>query len=356
MAKVILTLPDGDTKIHTDTERDVHFYSVRMEPFRIYGLYNPQDGKPFRRLPEEVAKATSESVQKLNYNTAGGRVRFATDSEYIYVKTKTPYTYQLAFMSRVMLNGFDVFADGAYAGSIKPPVDFKDGFEEVLEFKTKKMRCIEINFPLYGCLDELYIGLRPGAALKAGKEYSDKRRIVYYGSSITQGAFACRPGNAYESIIARRLDCDYLNLGFSGSARAEDAMVYYIAGLDMDLFVCDYDHNAPDVEHLQNTHEKLYRAVRERHPGMPILFVTKPDFDWDPTGNAYRREVVYNTYIKALREGDTHVAFVDGQSLFHGADRECCTTDGCHPNDAGFVRMADVIGEQIRRLLYGGNV
>ena len=75
-----------------------------------------------------------------------------------------------------------------------------------------------------------------------------------------------KPGNAYESIISRSLNCDYLNLGFSGSALAEREMAEYIADLDMRAFVYDYDFNAPTVEHLK----KLTRLCLKRY-GRKIL-------------------------------------------------------------------------------------
>ena len=86
--------------------------------------------------------------------------------------------------------------------------------------------------------------------LKDAPEYRIKKPVVYYGSSITQGGCASKPGSSYESILSRRFDCDYINLGFSGTAKGEDEIVDYIKGLEMSVFVMDYDHNAPTTEHL----------------------------------------------------------------------------------------------------------
>ena len=64
-----------------------------------------------------------------------------------------------------------------------------------------------------------------------------------------------------------------------------------------------------------------------------------------------RRDVIYRTYIEALRNGDERVFYVDGFQLFNGNRRYDCTVDGCHPNDLGFFRMAEVIGEVVRHCL-----
>ena len=74
---------------------------------------------------------------------------------------------------------------------------------------------------------------------------------------------------AYQAIIARRLGCNYVNLGFSGSAKGEEEMAKYIAGLDMSVFVMDYDHNAPDAQHLLDTHGRFFKIIREKKPIYP---------------------------------------------------------------------------------------
>ncbi|MBQ3151443.1 MAG: hypothetical protein IJB86_09395 [Clostridia bacterium] len=349
MAKYRCTTLDGEISLSTTiSKKDLHFYSVRVAPFKVYGLYNIRDGKPFRRMPEEVAKATSPSVAELNFNTAGGRIRFATDSECIALKVTTPgFNGGHMFRSFIAENGFDMFVNGKFYAVFKPEERKHDEYDAVVSFPDRRMRNIEINFPTYCKVNEVYIGLEPTSALREGVEYRHKKHIVYYGSSITQGAIASRPGNAYQAIISRRYDCNFINLGFSGSGKAEDAVVKYMSELDMSMFVCDYDHNAPDPQYLKDTHEKLYRAIRASHRNIPIIFVTRPDYDTDETDSAKRRNIVHETFLKAVSEGDRLVSFIDGKSLYHGMDRDCCTADGCHPNDAGLVRMADVIGEQI---------
>ena len=57
-------------------------------------------------------------------------------------------------------------------------------------------------------------------------------------------------------------DTAYERMG--GSAQ-ELKCAEYIASLDMSAFVYDYDHNAPSVEHLQNTHEKFYNIIRAKN-------------------------------------------------------------------------------------------
>ena len=237
-----------------------------------------------------------------------------------------------------------------------PPMGFKDEYESEVKFNSKKLRYITINFPPYSRVTELLIGIKDDATLGEGLKYKDVPPIVYYGSSITQGGFVSRPGNGYQNMICRRNDIDFINLGFSGSGKAEDAMIEYLASLDMCAFVCDYDHNAPSVEHLENTHYKLYEAIRKAHPDVPYIIISKPDFDSNYDTSIPRRNVIFDTYRKARANGDRNVYYVDGASIFRGPYEDSCTVDGTHPNDLGFALMADAVEAELIRAFSQNNI
>lgn len=343
------------------------FHDVREDVFAIYGLYEPRSGGCFLRMPEETAEKVSDAVKRLNYNTAGGRVRFTTDAESIIFYCKTKNKKPSLIMNRVMSLGFDVYMDCSQVGgrtpqsffvnSVQPPYDFEGGYAYKFNLPGGE-HALTVNFPLYHGVDELYLGFPEGATLKAGLPYVNEKPIVYYGSSITQGAAASRPGLAYPAIISRRLNADYINLGFAGSAKAEEAMIDYLASLDMCCFVQDYDHNAPNVEHLRNTHYKLYKRMRDSHPDLPILLLSRPGFNsYQPTGylrtedSTNRRDVVIDTFRAARAEGDELVWYIDGESFFSGPDETECTVDGIHPTDLGMMKMADNVHRVLLRML-----
>lgn len=84
---------------------------------------------------------------------------------------------------------------------------------------------------------------------------------------------------------------------------------------------------------------------------MPVIFISKPDFDSNPTQNRLRRDVIIATFAKAVENGDKNVHFIDGATLFGKEDRVSCTIDGCHPNDLGFMKMAETIYPVIKNVL-----
>ena len=151
-------------------------------------------------------------------------------------------------------------------------------------------------------------------------------------------------------MISQRYNLHYLNLGFAGSAKGEQAIADYMAELDMCACVCDYDHNAESPEKLMETHLPLYQTIRKSHPDIPYIMITRPDFMFgDREENPRRIEVVRNTYEYAQEVGDKNVTFVDGSTLLEGDYYYNCTRDGVHPNDLGFYRMASKIGPVIER-------
>jgi lysophospholipase L1-like esterase len=118
----------------------------------------------------------------------------------------------------------------------------------------------------------------------------------------------------------------------------------------MSAFVSDYDHNAPDLEHLKNTHHRMYEKIREKHPTIPYFMVTKPDFAYREEDFA-RRAIIMRSYLEALDTGDKNVYFIDGSAFFNGVDLGDYTRDGCHPTDDGFVRMANYIGDVMAKVM-----
>jgi hypothetical protein len=174
--------------------------------------------------------------------------------------------------------------------------------------------------------------------------------VLYYGSSITQGACASRPGNSYQNIISRELSCDQINLGFSSGALAEEVMIDYLTKQKMSVFVMDYDHNAPNPAHLAATHEKLYRAMRKAQPELPIIMITMPKIVLNDD-ILQRKAVVRATYEKAVAEGDTKVRYIDGCEMIQCMGTDGGLVDNAHPNDLGFVAMARVIGAAVKEFL-----
>ena len=90
--------------------QDIIFYDVRKVPFSIHGLWEAQKGGEFLRIPEEIAKQCNKHIAEGLYrNTAGGRVRFATDSDTLVVRaTRTPEEINVRIAPYLEF-GFDLY-------------------------------------------------------------------------------------------------------------------------------------------------------------------------------------------------------------------------------------------------------
>ncbi|MBQ9746410.1 MAG: SGNH/GDSL hydrolase family protein [Clostridia bacterium] len=333
---------------------DIVLYDAKNTPFSLYGVFC--EGGIFRRMPKAAAERVSENVAQLSENTSGGRVCFSTDSECIALTCTRPGFWAMGHMARTGIAGFSLYervgGKWLYLATFVPPAT-PGGFSSIVDLPGgKKMRELMLQMPLYAPISTLQVGVAAGSALGEWKGgYTHKKPIVFYGSSITQGGCASTPGGDYAGRLSRRFDADYINLGFSGSAKGERAMMEYIAGLDISVFVYDYDYNAPDAEHLRRTHYAGYRTVREAQPKLPIIIMSAPNYDRIGYNAPERRDIIAETYARARAEGDENVYFVDGKVHFATFNAEECTVDGCHPNDLGFRRMADAVGTVLEGIL-----
>ncbi len=341
----------------TITEQDVVWYPATDPRFHLYGLLLEET---YQRLPTAVAHAVSPAVETLYRNTAGGRLRFATDSEYVAIRCHWPCMNLFPHFPLTCTSGFDLYetrnGQSQFLRSFLPPTKDADaGYESLTHLLSHEMRDLTLNFPPYNNIQALEIGLEPGAVIADPSAYRLEKPLVFYGSSITQGACPSRPGCAYASIVSRELGLDHTNLGFSGSAHCEQAMMDYIAGLPMCAFLYDYDHNAPSTEYLAQTHFHGYKTVRQAQPDIPILCLSAPVVSATNWGGApydlRRRDIVRATVEKARAMGDRNIRFIDGTHIFDGPGREDCTVDTIHPNDLGFRRMAQAVIPVLKEML-----
>ena len=323
---------------------EVVYRNAFEKPFVLEGFpwYSKETmGKNLYRLPRTITpQDISGGVCQLANHTAGGVVRFRTDSRCITIRANIlNQNPKMGHMPETGSSGFDIFRNRNEHVKTVNPAHYKNEIPRPLvavaaKSGTGKMCDYAIYLPLYNGLYSLEIGLSPDAKIEEPTPHKIKKPILFYGSSITQGACASRTSNSYSAMLCRELDAPMINLGFSGNAKGEPKMAELIASLDLAAFVYDYDYNAPNAEHLAKTHEAFFKRIRKAHPDLPIIILGKI------TGATDERDaIVRATYENAVKTGDKKVWFVDGKKLFEGADVSYLTVDKCHPNDLGFYLM-----------------
>lgn len=326
-------------------------YNCREKPLEIHGVPFFEEKKSFSRLPEELCESLP-FIGRLGRRTPGARLCFRTDSPKFTVRVELDRMEVDTGMSVWACQSSNVLigerSNARFAGLVAPKGYQNTVAEKTFE-KSEREEEITVFLPRNEVIVDVEISVEETARLLPPTPYRYPP-ILFYGSSITEGGCAARLTNHYCAILSNRLDADFYNFGFSNGARGEKVMADYISTLPMSLFVYDYDHNAPSAEHLANTHEPFFKRIREKYPELPVLMLSRPNF-YGTADDIARRETVRRTYENALRAGDENVRFIDGERLFGERDRSFCTVDGCHPNDLGFYRMAEVIEPVVSELL-----
>ena len=343
---------DPNFRMQTKIEReDVKFYAADDECMSLHGIWY-EDGK-FRRMPEKVAETVSKGIYYGHSLTAGGRLRFVTDSDYLAISVQYGNVENVSSFPVACSAGFDLYEkiDGkqVHLGTFAPSFDAGERYESEKKLGGKGEHELMIVFPLYSEVKQLYIGVSEQAFVKPAPKYHCSKPVVFYGSSITHGACASRSGNTYPCMASRELDFDYVSLGFGGNAKGEQEMADYIAGLDMSVFVLDYDYNAPSIEYLGETHAKMFQTVREKQPEVPIVIMSRPKALTEKERNRF--ETVKATYDKAVANGDKYVYFVPGYELIPEEIMESAKVDCVHPNDLGFYFMAERVKKELSKIL-----
>lgn len=320
-------------------------------PLKVFGIPFFDTKKKFERLPAEL-RASLKNLDFLGRRCPGARVGFRTDADEFTVRVKLKTLSADIGMSIYACQAVSVMigerCNARFAGVACPPNYNTLSFEKKFK-KSGEMEDVTLWLLRNEEIESVEIIVDESASVTEPTPYK-YGKALYYGSSITEGGCCSSVTNAYNAIISRHLDLDYYNFGFSGNAKGELLMADYINTVDMSLFIMDYDHNAPNVEHLSRTHEPFFKRIREKNKELPILLLSKPDFDYTVDG-AERRSVIEQTYKNAVKAGDKNVYYIDGETFFGEVDRHLCTVDTVHPNDLGFYRMAAVIEPTIRKML-----
>lgn len=311
----------------------------------------------FDRLPARAKANVREAVWNLSRHSAGMRVHFRAATEIIHVDhSLSTDKLSMPHMPATGVSGLDLYgkdSSGTWRWiSVTHPTT-RDIRTELVRGLPGDLMDFTVYLPLYNGTEHLRIGVPKGSVFEPVAPRTEKP-IVFYGTSITHGACASRPGMPHPAILGRRLDRPVINLGFSGNGKMEKEVGQYLTELNASVFVIDCLPNMDAAEITQRT-VPLVQQLRAAHPTTPVVLVEDRSYSgsWvlssQKRRNESSREALRGEYRKLLDSGVTGLHYIDGESLL-GADRDD-TTDGSHPSDLGFLRHADAMESVIRSAL-----
>ncbi len=313
----------------------------------------------FDRFPASADGQVTPAVWNLSRDSAGMMVRFKTDSSYIWADyTLFRERINGVNMTPIGASGLDLYArDDAgkwrWVGVARP--EKKEVRVELANTLKPGLREYAIYLPLYNGVEKLSVGVAPTAAFEPLAPRTDKP-IVFYGTSITHGASASRPGMVHTAILGRRFDRSVINLGFSGNGRMDAAVGDLLIKIDAAIYVIDCLPNMGAAA-VREKCIPLVNQLRAARPATPIVLVEdrrytnswiQPKRDQDHSDN---HAALREAYEKLKAAGVNGLFYIGGDDLL-GADGEGAT-DGSHPNDLGFLRQADVMEPILRAALAG---
>jgi len=212
-----------------------------------------------------------------------------------------------------------------------------------------------IYLPLRNGVTSLEIGVTKGSTIAPGPARAARSKaLVFYGTSITHGISASRPGMTHVAMLGRTFNREVINLGFSGNGRMEPEVTKFVAELDPAVFVLDCLPNMT-AKDINERAETCVKTLRTAHPKTPILLVEDRNYA-DNFLNPSRRErnetnhaAMKAVYAKLERDKVPHLHYLKADHLL-GDDGEA-TIDGSHPTDLGFMRQAAEFQKALRKML-----
>jgi lysophospholipase L1-like esterase len=355
---------DPNMAVEESRDDGLKWLSPKEEPFRLSGFAWFAKERIYRRLPLHPQHPIRPEVDRLADATAGGQIAFRTNSLRLSLRVTLGGKANMNHMPATGQCSFDCYlgepGDQQYYSTGRYDHALLAYETALYQFPERTMRHVTLNFPLYQKVEEVWIGVDADAELLPPLPYASGKKVVVYGTSITQGGCASRPGMAYTNILSRRFPLEFVNLGFSGNGKGEPEVARIISEIEQPaLFVLDYEANiGGDREAMRRTLPEFIRILRERHPAVPILVVSKIRYArelFEPRLKQMRldlKQVEIETVESFRRQGDLNVHFFDGETLL-GENFNECSVDGVHPTDLGFLRMADGLTPVIAKLLAG---
>lgn len=343
-----------------------YLMSTAQEPILFHGIQSLTIlGRPlphqttYQRFPDSLATLLRKPLWQLSTNSTGIAVYFETNSTSISAKWKTGDKTSFPHVAATLVKGVDLYAldnnQWYYVGIGKPnnPIYQEAAIIKGLDGSKRQFL---MYLPDYESTDSLFIGIDSSSFIQnvSNSVFANKKPIVFYGTSIVQGASAMRSGMAYPAIIERGLKTETINLGFSGNGQLEVILADIMAKIDASCYVIDCGPNLSPEMASERTLPFLQR-LRKNKPSTPILLVAQIEYPTtrfvSSVDQKVKRinEVFLNSFNQLKKEGDKNLFYLPSKGII-GEDGEG-TVDGVHLTDLGFYRIAGAIKKKLETIL-----
>lgn len=325
---------------------------ANQAPFTVSGLpwMHLNDGR-YVRLPPR-AEAASELVWRHAQWSAGGRIRFKTNSSSLYLRINHDgSSFPWPEMSSIAIAGIELYEGPPTAmtwrGVVKPESNTETYEAKLFKGWSKEVRDLTIYLPTYSRLSQLDLRLDEEVAIGPPSEFVVPKPIAFYGTSFVNGGCASRGSMSFPAMIGRLLGVDFVNLGFAGDGRCEPLIADCMSELDAACYVMGPILNNPEL--MNERYSAFVAALRKRRPSTPILLMTRLQTLGVTEPFAVNR-LVEEVCDSMRDQGDQHIHLFDSFKLY-GDGPFHPTVEGVHPTDLGFSIIADALAPVLRKVL-----
>lgn len=316
----------------------------------IYGCSSCQQSGLFHRLPADMLTSISQSnpaLPRLGRMTAGMMLAFKTDSHILDLEASLSEPPLMNHMAATGQSGFDLYrlieGHWRFIDVSRPSPNTADHIYRFnLPVVAENMGNYLLYFPLYSEVANLRLKVEASAVCHAWKPYEDPP-VLIYGTSITQGACASRPGLSYPAILGRKWGVAITNFGFSGNALLESVMARAITRQAVSAIIIDCEANAGAAGLLEPRLPAFIEMIRTVHHQTPLMLISRIPWlgEWhDQTFHEQRLRLHrFQQALAETRQASEPFLYLSGEALLP-RDADACTVDGIHLNDHGFAIMA----------------
>lgn len=322
--------------------------------------------RDYSRIPAYLKDSVRADLWERQQCSAGIAVRFATNSSRIGIRYQLFYNTHMIHMADTGLKGTDLYiweGDSVWrhVNTNRPYLADKENkiceATYVSNLDTTRMTEYMVYFPLYDGVNKVEVKIDETADINSGdrKLIDADTKIVAYGTSILQGGCASRTGMAATNIMSRELNCEIVNLGFSGEGKMDQCMARAMAQIeDADMYVLDPVPNCTEMMCDTLTYD-FVNILRKARPDVPIVMVEGPIYPYARYDSFFRKylpaknEAYRRNYERLKTENPDNLYYVTTEGL-DGVEDDG-TVDGIHLTDLGFRHYADKLTPILSEIL-----
>jgi lysophospholipase L1-like esterase len=324
--------------------------------FPLLGKISEDTETRYERLPAYLKEKTRPPVWSLGKCSAGLAIRFRSNSTKIGARWELLNDNVMNHMAFTGIKGMDLYAlNGSsweFVNTARPSGKINEAV--ITSNMDGAMREFMLFLPLYDGVTALEIGIDSLSVIDQPNINLPNRQkpVICYGTSILQGGCATRPGMTHTNILARWLNREVINLGFSGNAKLDYEIAELIGQRDASVILLDFMPNV-NVTEIEEKTKKFYHIIREKLPDVPVFFIENPQYpkaayDLESQKIIKEKNEALNKIFKNLKKtGEKNIKLIPSKGMI-GDDNEA-TVDGVHFTDLGFLRYSEFLWPRLKK-------